>query len=327
MVSLQTVQHANAGIAALPSGLVALFMGATSGIGQSTLQHFAGHAPSSRIYSIARPSSVASHESFLSTLRDANSSVTTNLITADVSLISEIDRLVDDLKQTESKIDIVFLSAGFMAFEGRHDTKEGLDPSMSTRYYSRLRLITQLLPLLNNPAAPSPRIVSVLAGGLEGPLNEADLDLRGPGAWSFWNASVHAGTMGTLALERVARQNPRLSITHWFPGPVATPGLKRANAFGMRPPNPASQDEAGQRGATIATNDRYAVSGAEGLVPRPQGLGPVKTSGGGIFLVDPNGESSSNEGLLAGFRERGVDETVWRFTEEIFAAATKAGRG
>lgn len=129
-----------------------------------------------------------------------------------------------------------------------------------------------------------PRVISVLAGGLEGPLNERDLDLRDPSNWSFWNASVHAGTMGTLALERLARENPRLSIVHWFPGSVATPGLVRAQRFGMSPPNPTGQREAGARALFLATSDRYAVHGG-GLVPIPQSLAVVKKSGGGISLV------------------------------------------
>ena len=231
MVSLQTVRQSTARVATLPQGLVALFIGATSGIGKSALQLFARHASSPRIYSVARASSVASHDNLLATLRQSNPTGTYDLITADVSLVSEIDKVVNAITQKETKVDILFMSAGFMAFEGRKDTSEGLDPSMTTRYYSRLRAVQQLLPLLNK--ADSPRIISVLAGGMEGPLNESDLDLRDPLNWSFWNSSVHSATMGTLALERFARENPRLSIVHWYPGPVATPGLAKAEKFGM----------------------------------------------------------------------------------------------
>jgi len=75
------------------------------------------------------------------------------------------------------------MSVGFMAFEGRKDTSEGLDPSMTTRYYSRLRAVQKLFPLLNN--APSPSVISLLVGGMEGPLNEGDLDMRDTAHWSF----------------------------------------------------------------------------------------------------------------------------------------------
>ncbi|RSM02082.1 hypothetical protein CEP52_008228 [Fusarium oligoseptatum] len=317
MVSLQIVQQSNARLATLPKGLVALFIGATSGIGQSALEQFAQHASSPRIYTVARPQTVASHEKLLSSLRETNPNGTYNLITADVSLISEVDKIVSAVKKAETKLDLLVLSTGFMPFEGRKDTSEGLDPSMTTRYYSRLRAVEQLLPLLNKSTTSSPRVISVLAGGLEAPLNESDLDLRDPNNWTTWNSSVHSATMGTLTFELLAKRNPNVSFVHWYPGPVATPGLTRAKKFGMSPPNQMSQDEGGARALFLATNDRYSVKG--GLVPIPEGLGTAEKTGGGVFIVDPEGESTDNEKVLAGMRERGVDKAVWNFTEKVFA--------
>jgi NAD(P)-dependent dehydrogenase (short-subunit alcohol dehydrogenase family) len=319
IVSFQIVRQSNARIASLPQGLVALFIGATSGIGQSILQHFAQHASAPHIYTVARTATVDAHETLLESLRKTRPDGAYHLIRADVSLISEVDKVIEQIKQKETKLDLQFLSAGFMSFEGREDTHEGLDPSMTTRYYSRLRSVQLLLPLLNNSAAvPGPRIMSVLAGGLEGPINEQDLDLRDPDNYSYWNAAVHSATMGTLALERIPLQNPRLSIVHWFPGPVATPGLKRAAQFGMWTQGAMIQDEAGARGLFYATSDRFAVDGGStSFVPTPGGLQPVKKSGGGIFFLDPIGESSveASETVLAGMRERGVNDWVWGFTE------------
>lgn len=75
MVSLETVEKSNALVASLPQGLVALFIGATSDIGQSTLQHFAHHNPSPLMYTIARhTAAVASHEDFLTSLRQSDPS-------------------------------------------------------------------------------------------------------------------------------------------------------------------------------------------------------------------------------------------------------------
>ncbi|KAJ7799233.1 hypothetical protein B0H14DRAFT_3114086 [Mycena olivaceomarginata] len=269
MVALQTVLQSNVNIAWLPSGIVALFVGATSGIGQSTLQHSAEHATAPHIYSVACPQT--------------------------------IDKIVATITQKETKLDILVWSAGGMAFEGCKDTREGLEPSMSTRCYSPLCAMQQLLPLLN--AAPSPRVISVLAGGHEAQMNEADLDLR---------------------QLRLARSNPGLSVVHWYPGAVATPGLAKWDKYGLTPPNQRSQDEAGARGVFLATSDRYAVQ--SGLVLVPGGPGGVNKSGRGIFLVDADGESIDNEGVLVGFRERGVDEVVWSHTEKVWAeCAARAG--
>ncbi|OHE92446.1 hypothetical protein CORC01_12237 [Colletotrichum orchidophilum] len=320
MVSLQIVNQSNALVASLPKGLVAVFIGATSGIGQSTLHHLAQHAQSPRIYTVARPQTAPSHEHFLSSLRETNPDGIYTLIPADHTLISDIDAALDTIIQRETKVDILFLSAGFIAFEGRQDTREGLDPSMSTRYYTRLRAVQKLLPLLTN--APRPRVVSVLAAGLEGAMvDEDDLDLRRPGNWGFWPASVQATTMGTLALEVLARENPGVSFVHLFPGLVATPGLERVRRFGMAgggTDGEMSVEEAGARGLFLATSDRYDCRGREGLVRVPEGVEDVKKSGGGIFLVDQQGESVENEEVLGDMRRRGLDEKVWKFTQELF---------
>lgn len=318
MVSLQTVSQSNAHVAALPRSLVALFIGATSGIGQSTLKQLAQHATAPRIYTVARPGAVDAHEKLLASLRNSYPSATFNLITADVSLISEVDKVAQAVKDKETKLDLLVTSTGYMPFDGRQETTEGHDPSMTTRYYSRQRAVELLLPLLN--AAPSPRVVHVLAGGMEKPLNEADLDLKDPANFSTWNANYHAATMSTLGLEHVAGDHPHLSLVHWLPGPVQTRGLTRLRTFGLDPPGARDEDEAGAICLFISTNDRYAIDG--GLVPIPEGLSTAKRSGGGIFILDPDGETTDNEGVLADMRARGVNETVWKFTQDVFSRVT-----
>lgn len=318
MVSLQTVAQSNARIAALPHNLVVLFVGATAGIGQATLKQLVQHATAPRIYTVARPSALDAHENLLASLRKASPSATINVITADVSLVAEVDKVAQAVKEKESKLDILIASTGFMPFEGRKETAEGLEPSMTTRYYSRQRAVEQFLPLLN--AAPNPRVVYVGAGGLEKALNEEDLDLRNPENWGTWPANYHSTTMATLGLEHVAADNPRVSASHWLPGPVATRGLARAKQFGIDPPDVRDEDEAGAICLFIATNDRYAVEG--GLVPLPDGVASAKRSGGGIFLLNPDGESTNNEEVLADMRARGVGEKVWNFTRDVFARIT-----
>ncbi len=75
-------------------------------------------------------------------------------------------------------------------------------------------------------------------------------------------------------------------------------------------------EDAGERGAFLVTTERYAVEGKEA----------VKKSGGGIFLIDPLGESTDNEVLLADLRRRGVDQKVWKFTLDIFDACAARAR-
>ncbi len=93
----------------------------------------------------------------------------------------------------------------------------------------------------------------------------------------------------------------------------------------MEPAGQMSREEAGARAVFLATSDRYAVRGG-GLVPVPEGLEVARKSEGGIFLVDPVGETVDNEGVLAGLRKRGVDEEVWRFTQKVFADCAAVAR-
>ena len=320
MVAFEVVKQSNAQLSKLPRGLVAVFVGATSGIGLESLQYFAQHTTAPRIYSVSRPQKATEHKGILDSLRQLNPSGSYNLIEADVSLISDADKIAKAVAEKETKVDLLYMSPGFMPFEGRFNTKEGLDPSMTTRYYSRERTLEKLLPLLNSEDASSPRVVSVLAGGMEAPLNESDLDLREPSNWSYWNASVHSATMMTLSFERIAQENPRLSLVHWYPGAVSTPGLARANSFGMHPPNPMTQHESGQRGVFHATSDRYSNHGS--LIPTPEGLDAAPKTGGGIWLLDPQGDVVDNEKVLVDLRKNGLPEKVWKFTRDIFASVS-----
>ncbi|KAI9902307.1 hypothetical protein N3K66_001659 [Trichothecium roseum] len=325
MVAFETVKQSNSQLPKLAPGLVAVFVGATSGIGLESMRYLARHTAAPRIYSVSRAQTAEKHRGVLASLREANPAGSYNLVEADFSLLSEVDKIARAVGEKETKVDVLYMSAGFLPFEGRFDTAEGLEPSMTTRYYSRQLLLEKLLPLLNSEDAPSPRVVSVLAGGQEAPLNEDDLDLREKSNWSFWNASVHSATMLTLSLERVARENPRLSIVHWFPGPVSTPGLTRAGNFGMTLPDPMSAEESGQRGVFHATSDMYARHGS--LVPSVSGelpgavAGVAKTTAGGIWLLDPRGEGTDNEKVLAEMRKDGLPDRVWEFTRGIFASA------
>ena len=332
MVALQAIRKSNAQIPHLPEGLVALFLGATSGVGQSALLQLAQQAVKPRIYIVARKASATTAQ--VEQLHQANPQGTFTVIEKDVSLINDTDDVVEFVKSREQKLDLLFKSVGFISFSGRKETKEGLEPSMTTRFYSRLRVTQGLLPLLN--ASAHPRVVSILAGGQEGKLKEDDLDLAKPGNYSIINAAVHSATMLTLSYEHLAKENPRISFVHAFPGWVATPSLGRGssgllnlfmtwiilplgNLFAL------SVDEVGSRALFYATSDRYSVSGSGG-VPLVEGIVKSPQSKDGVFLSNDKSESADNEKVLADFRARGVDDKVWRHSQEVFDACV-AQRG
>lgn len=213
------------------------------------------------------------------------------------------------------------------------DTLEGLEPSMTTRYYSRIRAVQLLLPLLN--ASPNPHVTNILAGGQEAPLIEDDLDLAKPGNFSFVQASKHSATMLTLMLERFASENPNISFVHAFPGLVATPTLTRGsrglvavllkwivspivNTFIAD-----SVTNAGAKALFYATNARYTVPSVDSLAAAiPEGLEKSRQTKVGIFLVDQNGEATGDEHLLDELRLK-ASESVWKHTTDVFERVTR----
>lgn len=351
MVALSIIKESNAKVlpGALSSGLVAVFIGATSGIGKATLEQFivATRDKSPRVYITGRSTSAA--VPLLAELRQSNPSASLEFIEQDVSLIRNVDAAVDQIKQNETKVDLLFVTVGFISFQGRigkfisrkavskthrhvPETIEGLEPSMTTRYYSRARTIQLLLPLLNN--SENPHVTNVLAGGLEAPLLEGDLDLVKPGNFSIAGSAQHSATMLTLMLEKWAAENPNISFVHQFPGTVATPLFKRGSSgvigFLMRwIVSPiictflaASPADAGARSLFHVTNARYTVPTRQGLsVPIPEGLETAKQSGGGVFLVTDKSESADNEKVLV--EQRKLTEKVWEHTQQIYARVTK----
>lgn len=94
---------------------------------------------------------------------------------------------------------------------------------MSLMYYSRMRAVTKLLPLLHRSALPAV-VVSVYAAGIEQKLYPEDLSLRDLKRYSYSQARSHMVYMHTLFFEALAKQHP-LRLIHIFPGVVVGPGF------------------------------------------------------------------------------------------------------
>jgi short-subunit dehydrogenase len=111
MVSLPTIRSSNSLIAsALPPGLVAVFVGGTNGIGETTLKQFAKHARQPRIYFIGR--SQEAGDSIAAECKALNSSGEYFFVKTDTSLIRNVDDICRDIKAKEKAINLLFLTQG-----------------------------------------------------------------------------------------------------------------------------------------------------------------------------------------------------------------------
>jgi short-subunit dehydrogenase len=111
MVSLSDVQSSNSRIAsALPPGLVAVFVGATNGIGETTLKQFAKHTRQPRVYFVGR--SQEAGDRIAAECKALNAKGEYIFIKADTSLIRTVDDICRDIKSKEESINLLFLSTG-----------------------------------------------------------------------------------------------------------------------------------------------------------------------------------------------------------------------
>jgi len=113
MVALTAVRASNARIPnSLPSGLVAVFVGGTSGIGEYTLKEFARRTRQPRIYNIGR--SQQASDRIAAECKTLNADVHYTFIQADVGLIRSVDVVCEQIWAKEKAINVLFLSAGTM---------------------------------------------------------------------------------------------------------------------------------------------------------------------------------------------------------------------
>jgi NAD(P)-dependent dehydrogenase (short-subunit alcohol dehydrogenase family) len=226
MVPISGLSSANAALKANVEALTAVFIGATSGIGLATLQAFAKHFL--KLTAIVVGRSQAKFQAELENLKQINSNGEFIFLQSVIALIKDIDAVCETIKSRLDgrKIDIVFTSQGYISFNGRENNADGLDNSISLRYYGRVRFAQNLLPLLSTHA----RVISVLADGKEGKILEDDLDLERN--YSAVRSADQFGSMMTLSWDFLAKQEPEKSFVHVFPGLVST-GLLSRSATGL----------------------------------------------------------------------------------------------
>ncbi|KAI1327789.1 hypothetical protein F5Y16DRAFT_410164 [Xylariaceae sp. FL0255] len=191
MVSLDAIRASNARIKSdLSSGLVAVFIGATGGIEETTLKSFVKNASKPRIYFSGRSqdSGVRGREE----LRCLNPDGEYHFMQYDGSLLRNVDSLCQDIKAKEEKID------------------KGLYYAMALSYYCRIRFVVNLLPLIQR-AIELCRVLTVVAGNKEGRIFPDDFQ---PRRLPITKARAHLALMNTLAFENLSIKAPEVSFIH-----------------------------------------------------------------------------------------------------------------
>ncbi|EHK17594.1 uncharacterized protein TRIVIDRAFT_42829 [Trichoderma virens Gv29-8] len=326
MVSYKEIQASNALINDATAPRVAVFAGGTSGIGKFTIRALVSTGASVRIYLVGRKSSEESSRAFIQELNAINPKADIVWTEGEISLLAEVKRICEHIKKTESRVDLLFLTAGYAPFGTRKETSEGVEIAQSLEYYSRMLFILHLLPVLS--ASEAPRVISVLAGGLEkANINVDDLDLKDPANFSAIRAQMQYGTMNTAFLEKLASQNPNVTFIHSWPGWVSTGNMRRGwdensivarifwfilepivYLFGY------SDEESGQRYLFQATS---AAFGGRGIPwGGKQGVNSLEKPEEGLFLINYSCDCTPNAKVMPLLREK-AQEKVWDHTQQI----------
>lgn len=211
-----------------------------------------------------------------------------------------------------------------------------------------------MIPLLERSV--SPRVISILAAGFEGPIDTEDLECRKN--YSFVKASRSAATMTDLMFEEIAKQHPTISFIHSYPGRVGTHILDHllGSATGLLW-YPAliprytivpiythflciSSDEAGERTLFLATSSKYPACKEHevprkvgGLVDRPFGVGVARATimkdgaGNGVYRTNWDGEVCKENTMLEKYRTDGFGRVVYAHTLSVFEKALKSDTG
>jgi hypothetical protein len=234
------------------------------------------------------------------------------------------------------------------------DTPEGIETDFALQYYSRQRLLNNLLPLLERSA--SPRVISILAAGFEGPIDKDDLERKKH--YSFIKTSLGAATMTDLFFEEIAKQHPTISFIHSYPGRVGThivdhmlgsaPGVlwfpAQIPRYTIIPIYThfmcMTPDEAGERTLFLATSGRFPPASdhegagkTAGWVERPEGVGVARSTvmkdgqGNGVYRANWNGEIQKDSKVLDQYRQEELGQRVYEHTVEVWEKALAVENG
>ncbi|CAM0140893.1 hypothetical protein VKS41_008882 [Umbelopsis sp. WA50703] len=325
MVSYKDILASNALINDATAPRVAVFVGGTSGIGKFTIKALVATGASVRIYLVGRKSSEERMHAFIQELHAINPKAEVIWTEGEIALLAETKRVCEIIKGKESRVDLLFLTAGYAPFGTRRETAEGLEIAQSLEYYSRMLFVLHLLPLLGEVEAP--KVVSVLGGGLErANVDLDDLDLKKPGNFGSLKAQMQYRAMNTTTMEKLANDNPNVTFIHSSPGLVNTGNVRRGDPnaiiawfirFILEPLIGLfafSDEESGQRHLFQSTSAAFGGRGVQ-WKGRP-GINSLEKPANGLFLINYKCDCTPNAKVMPLLRAKALGK-IWDHTQEV----------
>lgn len=121
-IPLRDVKASNAALrSTFPDGLVAVFVGATAGIGEYSVLELARCVPKSRIYFVGRSEADGARVKAECEKRDSHGKYT--FLQKNVSLMKNVDEVCEEIRTMEERINLLFMTQGTLdmsASESNH---------------------------------------------------------------------------------------------------------------------------------------------------------------------------------------------------------------
>ncbi|KAF8320732.1 NAD(P)-binding protein [Clavulina sp. PMI_390] len=222
MPTLAAAKAANAAVN-LPYS-VALFVGATSGIGQATAKVFADSVKGNAHIIICARNEEAANSLIASFPKNPNAKY--EFLQCDVSRMANVTQACKTLKEERglTKLNYLFMSPGFLGsmFGKFTDNGEGVDRKFAVHFYSRFKFFNELAPLMQRAKdeGEEARVISVYGSAQGGKADLSDLGLFK--TYSVPKLGLQGPTYSDLIVEELAVKNPTLSFIHAYPGVVKT---------------------------------------------------------------------------------------------------------
>ncbi|KAI4949354.1 hypothetical protein J4E91_005093 [Alternaria rosae] len=330
-------------IASLTTGppLVIVIIGGTSGIGSYIAKAFASVYRNSksklRVYIVGRNASRA--EALLAEVRSTSPGSEWRFMRAhDLALMSDVDAICAQIKKHEEeqplnggepRIDMLYMTQAESPLAPSPPTKEGLDTQVSLLYYSRIRFILGLTPLLLRSQNPTgAHVISVFAGTIEDSISPSALPIGPPTPEKHGVTSVrtHVSFMKTFMFEALAEEHAgKIAFVHVYPGLVDGPTfLSKVNPLWFRVLwrvakvfmawYMTSPTVCGEVMVFLCTG-RYPARGVDvgGKTVVDVAFSSTRERGGGAYAVGQRGDEKKQVSY-AKLRKSDTRDRVWKHT-------------